>query len=71
VGHVRKRDGGRRMRHAGDLSELRGREDRHEHRRNTAAILIPEYYLRALFRRTEIFDRPAGTTAEVRELIGN
>lgn len=55
------------MRKAGDLQELRGREHRHEHRWNTAAVLVSEYHLRALFRGAEILDRSVGSTAEVTE----
>lgn len=66
VGHVWKRYGSCRMRQAGNLSQLRRREHRYQHRRNTAAVSVSEYYLRAVLHSSEILDRAARSATQVR-----
>lgn len=66
MGHMRKWHGSCWMRKTGNFSQLRRREDPHQHRWNTAAVSVSKYYFPAVFHSSEIHERPACSATQVR-----
>lgn len=65
VGFMRERHGSRRLRKSRNISQLRRREDRHQHRRHTAASLDSQHHLRAVLCNPEILPHAISPAVEV------